>query len=50
MQLESRMVGGAVHVACGVYGSVEVAGPFPPNVVAFTKTGMADPVLKLKAR
>lgn len=47
---ESRMVGGTAHVFCGVYGSVVVAGPSPLIVVAFTRTGIAAPVLRLKTR
>lgn len=44
------MVGGEVHVACAAYGSVVVAGPSPLTVVALIKTGIAEPVLRLKTR
>lgn len=50
LQLESRIVGGAVQVACEFHGTVVVAGASPVIVVCLTKTGIAAPVASLKTR
>jgi hypothetical protein len=50
LQLESRIVGGATHVFCGVYGSVVVAGGGAFKVDALTKTGIAAPVERRNSR
>ena len=50
LQLESRIVGGAVHVAWLVHGTVVVAGASPVSVICFTSTGIAAPVASLKTR
>lgn len=50
LQLESRIGGGALQVFCGVYGSVIVGGAGKLSVVDLTRTGIAEPVLKLKGR
>lgn len=49
LQLESRIVGGAVHVGCAFHGRV-VAGASAVTVVCLTRTGMAAPVASLKTR
>jgi hypothetical protein len=50
LQVESLIVGGAEHTFCGVYGRSGSVGPSPFKVVAFTSTGIAEPVLRLKTR
>jgi hypothetical protein len=50
LQLESRIAGGAVQVACESHGTVEVAGASPVTVVCLTSTGMAAPVASLNTR
>jgi len=50
LQLESRIGGGALHVFCGAYGNVVVGGAGMLRVVDLTRTGIAEPVLRLKGR
>jgi hypothetical protein len=44
------MVGGAAQVFCELHGTVVVGGASPFTVVTLTRTGIAEPVLKLKER